>query len=166
MKMRHVFLAGDLATAKKAVDAARRQGLDDTQISLITQPDVELERIPDNLKDGDGTDFAPAAVRGALGGGTVGLLAGLIGAAIPPLGITLAGAAFLGIGGALVGTWSSALMGSAIPNEVHRKFEQHIQAGEALVVIDAEEEQLPALQRALEGAGARKVDFEAPTALS
>ena len=166
MKIRHVFLAENLATAKQAVDAARRQGLDDTQISLITQPDVQLDRIPDNLKDDAATDFAPAAVRGALGGGTVGLLAGLIGAAIPPLGITLVGAAFLGVAGAAVGTWSSALMGSAIPNEVHRKFEHHIQAGEALVVIDAEQEQMPAIESALTAAGVHKVDFEAPTALS
>lgn len=166
MKIRNVFLVENLAVAKKAVDAARRHGLDDAQISLITQSEVELERIPDSLKDDAATDFAPAAVRGALGGGTVGLLAGLIGAAIPPLGITLVGAAFLGVAGAAVGTWSSALMGSAVPNEVHRKFEQHIRAGEALVVIDAEQAQMPAIAAALQATGAHQVQFEAPTALS
>ena len=166
MKIRHVFLAENLAVAKLCVDAARRNGLGDNDISLITQPDVELDRVPENLKDDDASDFGPAAVRGAVGGGTVGLLAGLIGAAIPPLGITLVGAAFLGVAGAAVGTWSSALMGSAIPSEVHRKFEHHIREGEALVVIDAAEEQMPAIESALAAAGAHKVDFEAPTALS
>ena len=166
MKIRHVFLADNLDVAKRCVDAARREGLADSDISLIAQPDTELERIPDNLKDDAATDFAPAAVRGALGGGTIGLLAGLIGAAIPPLGITLVGAAFLGVAGAAVGTWSSALMGSAIPNEVHRKFENHIQAGEALVVIDAEQQRMPAIEAALERCGAHRVEFEAPTALS
>ena len=166
MKIHPVSLAAPLDAAKRAVDAARRLGLDDSQISLITQPDVELERIPDNLKDDAATDFAPAAVRGALGGGTVGLLAGLIGAAIPPLGITLVGAAFLAVAGAAVGTWSSALMGSAIPNEVHRKFEHHIREGEALVVIDVEQERMPAVEAALDAAGVNKIEFEAPTALS
>ena len=166
MKIRHVFLAENLGIARQCVDAARAQGLGDGDISLITQPDVELERIPDNLKDDDASDFAPAALRGALGGGGVGLLAGLIGAAIPPLGITLVGAAFLGVAGAAVGTWSSALMGSAIPSEVHRKFEHHIREGEALVVIDAEQERMPAIESALAAAGANKVEFEAPTALS
>ena len=166
MKIRHVFLAGNLDVAKRAVDAARRLGLDDSQISLITQPDVELERIPDNLKDDAATDFAPAAVRGALGGGTVGLLAGLIGATIPPLGITLVGAAFLAVAGAAVGTWSSALMGSAIPSEVHRKFEHHIREGEALVVIDVEQQRMPAVESALAAAGAHKIEFEAPSVLS
>ena len=166
MKIRHVFLAENLAAAKQSVDAARRLGLADGDISLITQPDVELERIPENLKDDDASDFAPAAVRGALGGGTVGLLAGLIGAAIPPLGITLVGAAFLGVAGAAVGTWSSALMGSAIPSEVHRKFEHHIREGEALVVIDAEAARMAEVEAAFASTGVHKVDFEAPTALS
>jgi hypothetical protein len=70
------------------------------------------------------------------------------------------------VAGAAVGTWSSALMGSAIPSEVHRKFEHHIREGEALVVIDVEQERMPAIEAALAAAGAHKVDFEAPTALS
>jgi len=62
--------------------------------------------------------------------------------AIPPLGIAVGGPALIGFfaGGALVGTWASALVGSAIPDEVRRKFEAEIEAGHVLLVIDAKPE--------------------------
>jgi len=62
--------------------------------------------------------------------------------AIPPLGIAVGGPALVGFftGGALVGTWASALVGSSIPDEVRRKFEAEIEAGHVLLVVDAKPE--------------------------
>jgi hypothetical protein len=40
-------------------------------------------------------------------------------------------------GGALVGAWSSALVGASVPNETRRKFEDEIEAGRTLLVIDS-----------------------------
>ena len=84
-------------------------------------------------------DFAPALGRGAALGGITGLFAGIVAMAIPPLGIAVGGPALIGFftGGALVGTWASALVGSSIPDEVRRKFEAEIEAGHVLLVIDA-----------------------------
>ena len=43
-----------------------------------------------------------------------------------------------------VGTWVSALLGSTVDDPVRRKFEGEIKAGRILVVLDAEDPQLPA----------------------
>ena len=165
MQTRHVFSAPDLATAEAALDAARGAGLSDDNLSLIARADIELDSIPDQLKDA-ATDFMPAALRGTATGAAAGLLAGLAALAFPPLGITLAGAVLLTVGGAAVGTWVSSLVGSTVEDPVRRKFESEIAAGRILLVIDAEDRQLPAAEVAILAAGATALPYEGTTALT
>lgn len=159
MKSKHVYLAQNLAIASTAVSALREAGFDDEDIALVARADIEMERIPDDLRD-PRMDFAPAALRGAAGGGAAGLLAGLVAAAIPPLGVTLAGAAALAAVGAATGTWAGSLVGSAIPDPVRRRFEAEIEAGRILVVVDAEPEQESRLDEAMVAAGAVAVPHD------
>ena len=165
MKTRHVFSVPDLATAQLAIRAAREAGLTNDNLSLIARSDIELESIPDRHKEAS-TDFLPAAMRGAATGGAAGLVAGLAAIAFPPLGVTLAGAALLTAGGAAVGTWVSALVGSTVEDPVRRRFEDEIQAGRILVVLDAEDPELPAAEAAIRAAGATPLPYEATTALT
>ena len=165
MQTRHVFSVPDLATAKDALRAAREAGLTDDNLSLIARSDIELDSIQDQHKDAP-TDFMPAALRGTAAGGALGLVAGLVAVAIPPLGVTLAGAALLTVGGAAVGTWVSALVGSTVDDPVRRKFEEEIAAGRILVVLDAEDPQLPAAEAALFAIGATRLPYEGTTALT
>jgi hypothetical protein len=124
-------------SARAAVRHLRDNGLDEEKISLIARPDIQLDKIPDRYLDAR-TDFAPALARGAAIGGTTGLFAGLVAMAIPPLGIAVGGAALIAFfaGGALVGAWSSALVGASVPDLVRRTFEDEIAAGRTLLVID------------------------------
>jgi hypothetical protein len=165
MQTRHVFSVPDLATAREAISAARGTGLTTDNLSLIARADIELDSIPDRHKDA-ATDFMPAALRGAATGGAAGLLAGLAAIAFPPLGVTLAGAALLTVGGAAVGTWVSALVGSTVEDPVRRKFEEEIQAGKILVVVDAEDPQLPAAEAAILAVGGTALPYEGTTALT
>ncbi|MEO8365032.1 MAG: hypothetical protein ABI538_02375 [Pseudoxanthomonas sp.] len=165
MQTRHVFSVPDLATAASALDAARAAGLGNDNLSLIARADIELDSIPDDLKDA-ATDFMPAALRGAATGGGAGLVAGLAALAFPPLGVTLAGAALITAGGAAVGTWVSSMVGSTVEDPVRRKFEGEIAAGRILLVIDTEDEQLPAAEAALLAAGATALPYEGTTALT
>ena len=165
MQTRHVFSAPDLATAEAALDGARGAGLSDDNLSLIARADIELDSIPDQLKDA-ATDFMPAALRGTATGAAAGLLAGLAALAFPPLGITLAGAVLLTVGGAAVGPWVSSLVGSTVEDPVRRKFESEIAAGRILLVIDAEDRQLPAAEAAILAAGATALPYEGTTALT
>ena len=141
MKTRHVFSTPDLVSAQAAMDAAREAGIDDHDILLIARSDIELESIPNERKEAD-TDLMPAALRGAGYGGAAGLRAGLAAVVITPIGLTLAGAAAAAAAGAMVGCWASALMGSALPDPIRRKFDAHIRAGRILVLIDGDREVL------------------------
>jgi|JI6StandDraft_1071083.scaffolds.fasta_scaffold03204_2 hypothetical protein len=165
MKIRHVFVTRDVIQARDALLALREQGVGVDDISLVARSDIELDRIPDELKEAD-TDFVPAAMRGMGIGGATGLLAGLAAVVFAPVGITLAGAAAIGAMGALVGGWSSALMGSALPDPVRQQFDDEISAGRILLLVDAEPDVQPRLQLALAAVGARRLDYEAPSAMT
>lgn len=165
MKTRHVFSVPDLAAARTAMEAARRAGVDDDDISLIARSDIELENIPEERKVVEG-DFYPAAIRGVAGGAAMGLLAGLVAVAIPPLGVTLAGAAAMTLGGAAVGGWATALAGSAVPDPVRRQFQEEITLGRILVVVDAPRDVLQQVDDTLVAAGARPLPFDKPTVMS
>lgn len=165
MKIRHVFSTQSIAAARTAMQAARTAGIPDADLSLVARSDIELEKIPDERKIVD-MDTIPAALRGTLGGGVAGLLAGVVAVAIPPLGITLAGAGAMALAGALMGTWSAALAGASVPDPVRQAFEDEIAAGRILLVIDGDEALLRTSQPALEAAGAKRLDFDATTAIT
>jgi hypothetical protein len=160
MKTRCVFSTPDLATARAAMDAARQAGIPDDDISLIAREDIELQQIPDHLMIGR-TDFYPAAARGAACGGGTGVLLGLIAIAVPPLGVTLAGATAIALAGAAVGCWTGALVGTDVPDVVHRKFKNEIDAGRILVVLDAPRERLTVAAPAVLATGARHLPLHA-----
>jgi uncharacterized membrane protein len=135
---RHIYAFDSTDSARTAVTALRARGIDEQCISLIARADIQLEKIPDRYLDGS-TDFMPALARGSALGGIAGMFAGIVAMAIPPLGIAVGGSVLLGFfaGGALVGAWSSALIGTSVPNETRRKFEDEIEAGRTLLVIDS-----------------------------
>lgn len=164
MKKRLVFSAQDIVMARMAMEQARLAGILDDDISLVARSD-KSEMIPDDHKIVEG-DFYPAAAKGAVGGAVVGLVAGLVAVAIPPLGITVAGAFAMAAGGSVLGAWSTALAGSSVDDPVSRKFEDEVEAGRILVVIDGSEEQLPRATRAVLETGVVQLDFERPTVIT
>jgi hypothetical protein len=138
MVKRYIYAFDTAGAARGAVNMLRGHGVSDEAISLVARSSIELEEIPSRYLDAS-TDFIPALRRGAAIGGVIGLCAGLVALAIPTLGITLAGPALIGFfaGGAVLGAWSSALVGSSVPDEVRRKFEDEIKAGRTLLVVDS-----------------------------
>lgn len=165
MKTRHVFAIDGVEAATAAVTAARRAGIEDGDISLVANAEIEMSTIPNELKNAD-SDFVPAALRGALAGGTMGLVGGLIGVVVPAVGLTVAGVALVTLVGATVGTWVSALVGSSVPDEVRRKFEAEIAAGRILIIIDETDAVMADAEAALRGAGAQRLDYESTSAFA
>lgn len=164
MKTRHVFSTPDVATARRVVDAALDAGIDRDCLSLVARSDIELDSIPDDLKEAD-SDFIPAALRGAGYGSAAGLLAGLVAVIATPIGVTLAGAAAVAAGGAVVGGWAASIVGGALPDPVRRDFDDQISEGKILVIIDASKDTLARVEPALVQAGATVLPWEATTAL-
>ncbi|KRG83880.1 hypothetical protein ABB34_10715 [Stenotrophomonas daejeonensis] len=165
MKKRHVFSASSLPMAEAAVVAARRAGVDNDDILLVARSDIEKYVIPDKRKMAD-TDLITAAGRGAGYGAATGLLAGLVAVAVPPLGITLAGAAAVGVAGALVGSLAAALLGATVPDPVRQAFDDEIEAGNILVVVDGEPEVLEVAGPAIAGLGLQPLPYESTSALT
>ena len=165
MKVRRVYSTSSLSAAQTAIRDIRDAGIEDDDISLIARSDIELERVPEHQKEAP-TDFKHAALRGAGLGGATGLLAGLAAVAFPPLGLTIAGVALTTLGGAAVGTWASALVGASLPDPIRRRFEEEIEAGRILIVIDGEGEALERAEAALSAAGAVHLPYDEPSALS
>ncbi|NID16683.1 hypothetical protein [Luteibacter yeojuensis] len=165
MKTRRVYSTTDLAQARHALAAARKAGVADEDLSLIARHDIELDKIPEGRKD-EHSDFMPAAVRGLAQGGATGLLAGLVAMAIPPLGVTFAGALGVTAAAALMGGWTGALTGSAAPDPVRQKFEAEIEAGRILLVVDGEGDAGPRADTAVVATGAAPLPFAQPTTLS
>ena len=135
---RYIYAFDTPIAARGAVDTLRGHGINDQAISLVARSNIELEEIPSRYLDAS-TDFIPALRRGAAVGGVIGVCAGLVALAIPALGVTMAGPVLIGFfaGGAVLGAWSSALVGSAIPDEVRRRFEDEIEAGRTLLGVDS-----------------------------
>ena len=165
MKTRRIYATPNLAAAQAALGAARDTGIDPHSLSLIARSDIEMEAVPDELREAH-ADTVPAALRGAAGGGAVGLVAGLVAVAVPPLGITLAGAGLMAAVGALVGSWSAALVGASVPDPVRRTFEDTIKAGQILVVVDADAGALQRAEAAILRSGAVALPYEATSATS
>lgn len=161
MRSRHVYSTPGVDAARKAIAALHMHGIGNDAISLVARSDIEMERIPDTLKEAD-TDAVPAAIRGMELGGATGLLAGLVAIAVTPIGLTLAGAAAIGVAGALFGGSMSALMGSSLPDPVRQQFDDEIKAGRVLVLVDLEDDAAPALHDAMAEAGATRLDYSSP----
>lgn len=139
---RRVFSAPDLGTAEQALGAALRLGIRPGHAAVLAQSEVEMNEVPDAEKEASPTDFMPAARRGIIGGAIIGLVAGLIGVWLPPVGFHWAGVLITTLVGAIVGGWAAALAGSSVPSEPRRDFQKEIADGQLLVVIDEEDEGL------------------------
>ena len=121
-------------TARLAVEGLRGIGLKDECIALAARHDIELEKLPDKFAD-ETTDIHDGFKRGVALGASTGLVAGLVAASIPTFGVTLAGAALIGVVGAALGGWSSALAGTVVPSELRREFEGEIESGRVILGI-------------------------------
>jgi hypothetical protein len=137
-KKQLLFLAPNLEKAKLIISDLREAGYEDDQINVLANDKIPLEDVPDSdLRHG--SDLINAAKRGAATGGTVGALAGLLFVAFPPAGLAVGGAAVLGgaAAGAGFGVWASTLIGVSVPNTQIKEYQEAIDRGDILIVIDA-----------------------------
>ncbi len=139
--MKRLVYAFDTAESAHAqIFRLTKRGMQNGHLSLLARPDIVAEKIPSHLTDAS-MDVLPAIGRGAAFGGATGLVAGLVGMATPALGVPAGGITLIAFTalGALIGTWSAGMVGASIPNKVQRRFEEEINAGYILLVIDASE---------------------------
>ena len=152
---RAVGIFKDREQIEQAIRKFKDSDYDMNRVSLIARniDDVEgAEEISRDKKEGNEASEGAGigAVTGTVLGGITGLLVGLGTLAIPgvgpalvagelsALGTTAAGAGIGALGGGLVG----ALTGMGIPEEQAKVYENHVKAGDYLLMVSGTEDQL------------------------
>lgn len=131
------FLTPDIAVTKHIVNDLMQAKIDEKHIHIIAKRNTSLEDLPEaSLLQK--SDFIPAVEQGLAIGGSAGMLAGLVAVILPPASTVIAGGILLTstIVGAGVGAWASGMVGMSIGNRRIKEFEDAIEAGKFLVLVD------------------------------
>lgn len=163
MRTRHIYIVDDLLQAARCVESARMLGVHDTQLSLIAGPETPLDAMPYGAARPVEADPDPADTVSAMG--HAGLLFGMVGACLPALGVTIAGAALVSCAGVVLGSWSTTLLGQSVPRPQLRSLEHELDSGCVLLLVDEEREHLPCLDLHICAEGARQFDVEVHSVL-
>lgn len=130
------FLVPNIEITKKIVDELLLARIEERHIHVLAKRGTPLEDLPEAtfLQK---TDFLPALEQGVALGGATGLLAGLVAIALPT-GLVLGGGALFAItlAGAGVGGLMSSMVGSSIGNRRIEQFQEAMEKGEFLLMID------------------------------
>ena len=135
-----VFSVPDSTRGMQLVHFLQAEGVEESCISVIGKEAEPLSELPDPGEFEN--DVVPGSKRGALVGGATGLLAGLGAIVIAP-GLALGGAALAlaAAGGASFGVLASSMVGSSVTHSQLREYEEAIERGELLMVVEVGDEE-------------------------
>jgi len=152
------FLLPGLEVTHKVVDELLLARVEERHIHIIAREGTPLKDLPEaNLMQK--SDFLPALERGIAMGGATGIVAGLVAMAFP--GVIIAGGALLamGLAGAGMGAWLGGMIGVDVGNTHIRQFEEAIQGGQLLVLVDVPRDRVEDIQKGVKKHHA-DADFE------
>lgn len=146
MKERAFFFAADIEAAKCIIADLEFLGLDEQDLHVIADQNIALEPLPEPDIT-HRSDIVDAAKRGALTGGSIGLVGSVVAVTLPAAGLALGGGAVVAgtALGAALGTWFSTLVGVSVPNQEVEQYRDRIDRGEVMIIVDAEPERQGAL---------------------
>lgn len=163
MKHRSVFRTGSVEAANRAVKSALGGGIPEDDVYIVARPDIEVRQVSNRRKMAD-SDLIPSAMRGVLMGAGIGLVLGIVIVMVwgaPLYSVLLA----MGVVGAMGGL-AGSLAGASVSDPIRGHFQSEIESGAVLVVVDAEPEKLAAVQQIMEDAGASRMPYDAPSAMT
>ena len=146
--MRRLYLlVPDVDTSVEIVNALLLARIEERHIHLVAKEGTPLGDLPEASLV-QKSDLVPAVERGLALGGVAGLLCGLVAVSMPPAGIVLGGGALLGgaLAGAGVGVWLSGMIGVGVSNSRLKQFEQAIQEGRLLMLIDIPKQRIDEIE--------------------
>jgi hypothetical protein len=140
------FLVPNVDSAHAVVGDLRAAGITDANIYVVAREGTLLGDLPE-AGDIAQSDFYPQLERGLAMGGAIGLIGGLI--AMRVLGAVIGGGAVLlfGLIGAGVSGLLSAIAGASFPSSRLVQFEEEIEAGRLLIMVDATPDQSALVER-------------------
>jgi hypothetical protein len=141
------FLLPDVQVSKKVVDELLLARIPEKHIHVIAKEGTEMEDLPE-ASLAQKSDVIPAFERGIAVGGATGVLAGVAAVTFPPAGLVLGGGALLAIAlaGSGFGAIMSTMIGVSAPNSRHAKFEEAIENGEILMLVDVAKDQVEKIE--------------------
>lgn len=151
MKTRLFFFAVNFDSAKAIIEDLIALDYGEEDLHVIARDDVALESLPEPDIT-HRSDIIDAVKRGAATGGAIGLLGSMVAVTVPPIGLTLGGAAILGgtALGTAGGTWFSTLVGVSVRNQDVEDYRYRIDRGELMTIVDSERDQELRLKSMLE----------------
>jgi hypothetical protein len=141
------FLLPDIEVSRKLVDELLLARIDVNHIHVIAKEGTQMEDLPE-ASLAQKSDLVPALERGVAVGGAAGILAGVIAVSFPPAGLALGGGALLAIalGGSGFGAIMSSMIGVSTPNTRLEKFEDAVNKGEILMLVDVPKDRVDEIE--------------------
>ena len=140
------FMAPEVESAKRVVDELLLAHVEQRHMHVIAKDGISLEDLP-TASFFQKSDMAHALEQGLALGGASGVLAGLVAMAFPPADLVLGGGAILlatTLAGASVGTFGALLRAVNIPNTRLKEYEQDLENGRILILVDVPNEKVNA----------------------
>jgi hypothetical protein len=137
MRRRIYWLLPDLASARRTMDDLLLARIPEQYIHFMAREGVDLTGLhPANILQT--SDLVRSAQSGLVIGGAAGLVAGIVLAVFPVVAETpqVGLVAVLSVVGALVGAWSSSMIGASTPSERLKRFQGAIEQGQILLMTD------------------------------
>lgn len=137
MNRRLYFMLPSITSAEKTANDLLLARIDDHRMHFIAKPGTHLGKLHEagyRIRK----DLLRGAEVGLVSGGLFGLFIGVILYATQPVGIVLQPFVILAMAVvfALFGAWSSSMIGIALPNAQLSQFEEEIEQGKVLLIVD------------------------------
>lgn len=142
------FVAPNVKTAQRVVHNLLLARVEERHIHVLAKEGVPLQDLPE-ASLAQKSDLTPAIERGLAYGGAAGMLAGVAAITLPPAGLVLGGGAILlatTLAGAGVGAWAGILRGLSIPNTDLARFEEALEEGRILLMVDVPKNRVETIQ--------------------
>jgi hypothetical protein len=137
MKRRLYFMLPSVASAERTANDLLLARIDDRHMHFVATPGTHLGKLHE-AGYAIRKDLLRGAEVGLVSGGLFGLVVGIVLYAIQPVGIILQPAIVLAMAVlfAVLGAWSSSMIGIALPNSQLSQFEEEIGQGKVLLIVD------------------------------
>ena len=137
MKRRLYFMLPNVASAEKTANDLLLARVDNSKMHFMARPGTHLGTLHEagySIRN----DLLRGAEVGLISGGVFGLVVGIVLYATQPVGVVLQPVIVLAMGllFGLLGAWSSSMIGIALPNSQLSQFEEEIEQGKILLIVD------------------------------
>lgn len=150
MRLRMYVTLPDLASARQLANDLLLARIEDRHMHFLARRGTDLGELHE-ASYLHKSDAVHGAFTGLAIGGVVGVLVGLLLVYFPPGGVSIQLVAVLiaAVVGAALGVWIAGMLGLQVPNTQLRGFEEELQQGRILLMLDVPDERYEEIRRVI-----------------